>query len=280
MATSLSSVQGGVYGLRLTGVPKAARLLPPVAPNAPVLTVKRHVDRACALETMLDERRAQLPLQGGGWVTIERRALHARFALHTPASDEEMVHPYLSSAAAVISRWLGRDPFHGGAFLLDSGAWAILAEKEQGKSSTLAYLATRGMPILADDLVVIDERTLLAGPGCIDLRPDAARRLGVGENLGVIGVRERWRLVVPSHVGHATLRGWIMPAWGPHEIVSLAPTQRLAALLPHLTVRVRPLIRPERLLELASLPCYVFRRPRSWEGIETAVDRLLDVVSS
>jgi hypothetical protein len=126
----------------------------------------------------------------------------------------ELVHPHLAPGAAVLARWLGRETLHAGAVLAGGGAWAMLGDRESGKSSTLDWLAAHGHPVLADDLLVLDGSDVLAGPRCIDLRADAAQRLGAGEPLGVVGTRERWRLRLGPLASSAPLRGWGILDWG------------------------------------------------------------------
>ena len=120
---------------------------------------------------------------------------------------------------------MGRAAIHGGAFLHEGRAWVLLGDKGQGKSSTLGWLATPGVPIITDDLVVCDEGDVLAGPRCVDLRADPARHLNVGRDLGVIGTRERWRIDVPPCPSRSPLRGWIFLEWGAEIAVErLAPS--------------------------------------------------------
>ena len=40
-----------------------------------------------------------------------------------------------------MSRWLGREGFHGGGIVAGGGVWAVLGHKTAGKSTMLAYLA-------------------------------------------------------------------------------------------------------------------------------------------
>ena len=161
------------------------------------------------------------------------------FPLEDRPPDRDLVYPYLAPAAAVAARWMGRDSFHAGAVVVGGGAWAILGDNENGKSTTLAWLALHGHPVLTDDLLVVDGEAALAGPRCIDLREETSERLGVGEPLGVVGQRERWRLalgVVPAQV---LLRGFVTLAWHSQlALESVRGPERLLTLLPARTVRV------------------------------------------
>ncbi len=220
---------------------------------------------------------AQLKLQRG-WVDVDRRAGRVTFRLDDRPPDRDLVHPYLAPAAAVAARWMGRDSFHAGAVVVGDGAWAILGDKGNGKSTTLAWLALHGHPVLTDDLLVVNGEAALAGPRCIDLRQETSERLGVGESLGVVGQRERWRLalgVVPAQV---PLRGFVTLAWHSQlSLESLRGPERLLTLLPGRTVRLAP-TSPAALVELSSLPVWRLRRPRRWDALGEATERLLDAL--
>ena len=192
-----TSSEVGCYGFRVSGLSGAADLLVDAPPSWPRLEV-RHASPAGSPRPALDSIGpdvAQILLQHG-WVELDRRAASVTFRLAAPPPPKDLVHPYLAPAAAVAARWAGRDGFHAGAIVAGDGAWAVLAAKGGGKSSLLAWLAMHGHPVLADDLLVTDGGTALAGPRCVDLRGDAAERLGSGEPLGVVGQRERWRMAL------------------------------------------------------------------------------------
>lgn len=270
----------GCYGFRIVGVEQARRLLVDAPPEWPELTLS--TERADGREVppvdVIRPTSATLPLHGTGWMEIERDGPRVTYHLPEDASHEELVHPYLAPGAAVLARWLGREAFHAGAVMADGGAWAVLGDREAGKSSTLAWLALSGHPVLADDLLVLDGADALAGPRCIDLRGDAAARLGAGEPLGVVGTRERWRLVLEPVPARVPLRGWILLEWA--EAVAVEPVrgaERLLRLIPHRSVRLEPPA-PSALVELASLPVLAFRRPRRWDALAGAGERLVAAI--
>ena len=114
-----------------------------------------------------------------------------------------------------------------------TAAWGLVADRGVGKSSTLARLALDGIPIVADDLLVIDEIVALAGPRAIDLRDEPARRLGVGEPLGIVGTRSRWRFRVHAVPPSVPVRGWVFLEWGEGEapsVESVSARERLERL--------------------------------------------------
>ena len=179
-----------------------------------------------------------------------------------------------------MSRWLGRESFHGGAVAIGDGAWAVLGDKEAGKSSTLAWLALAGHPVLADDLVVLADGRALAGPRSIDLREASAAQLRVGEPLGRIGLRDRWRLRLPAPPPALPLSGWIVLAWGDGapSLRALRGAARLEAILPHRAVRLIP-ADPATLVRLSALPCYELRRRRAWSSLPDAAELLVESLS-
>jgi hypothetical protein len=281
MVQSRMATHAGCYGFRLNGVERALRLLVDVPAGWPELTLATVAATGREVPEMdvVGPAAATLPLHGTGWMEIERDASRVVFHLPEDPGHEELVHPYLAPGAAVLARWAGREAFHAGAVLAGDGAWAVLGDREAGKSSTLAWLALNGHPVLADDLVVLDGTHVLAGPRCIDLRGDAAARLGAGEPLGVVGTRERWRLVLDGVPARVPLRGWILLEWA--EEVGVAPVrgpERLLRLIPHRSVRLAPPA-AGALVELASLPVLAFRRPRRWDALADAGERLVAALS-
>jgi hypothetical protein len=270
----------GCYGFRLNGVQRALRLLVTAPADWPELTLATAPPGGAQVPAVdvVGSSSATLPLHGTGWMEISRDGPRVTFHLPDGAADEELVHPYLAPGAAVLARWAAREAFHAGAVVAGEGAWAVLGERETGKSSTLAWLALGGHAVLADDLVVLDGTDALAGPRCIDLRGDAAARFGAGEPLGVVGTRERWRLALDGVPARVPLRGWIVLEWGDEVAVEpVRGAERLLRLIPHRSVRLEPPA-AGALVELASLPVLAFRRPRRWDALEVAGERLLAAI--
>ena len=205
-----------------------------------------------------------------------REPLTARLTVPGGFSDDAMVHPGLALLAAITNRWLGRDAFHAGAFLSGAGTWAVMGAKEAGKSTTLGYLAAKGVGVISDDVLVVDGGHALAGPRCVDLRASAADWLGQGVDVGVVGARRRWRMHVPPVPAAVALQGWILPSWGERvELEVVPPAQRIPLLYANLA-QLRVPRDPAQLLSLAALPCLILRRPRRWEAMDEAVAMLLD----
>jgi hypothetical protein len=273
-----SRKQSGCYGFALAGVDGAEALLVDAPADWPVLELRNAAPRPGGPEEdRIGPRSAELTLHGG-WVTIEREPARATFRLPAPPPARDLVHPYLAPAAAVAARWAGRESFHAGAVLAGDGAWAVLGDKESGKSTTLAHLALGGHPVVSDDLLVVDGDHVLAGPRCIDLREGSAAHLGAGEPLGVVGVRERWRLALGPVPPRTPLRGWVTLAWDDEPRVEvLRGAERMLALLPFRSVQLEPGA-PQELVDFGALPVLRLRRPRRWDALDEAAGRLLAAI--
>jgi hypothetical protein len=160
------------------------------------------------------------------------------------------------------------------------GVWAVVGDREAGKSSTLAWLARAGVDVLCDDMLIVDGDRPLAGPRSIDLRADAAEHLGAGEPIGMTGARDRWRLRLGPTSPRPVLGGWVFLAWGERIGARALPgPERLARLAAERALRLPP-ARPDALLELTSLPAWELSRPRGWESLPAAADLLLELASA
>jgi hypothetical protein len=225
-----------------------------------------------------DNARVWLP--GGSWANVDRERAIAELAVGDEITDAALVHPYLAPVALVMARWLGREGFHGGGIVVGDGVWGVLGDKTAGKSTTLAWLSRDGVGIVSDDVLVIDGANALAGPRSVDLREGAAERLGVGDPMGRVGQRERWRFVLPPVAPELPLRGWITLEWGDDvAIESIRGAGRLPALLPHRGVRMSPLD-PSVLVRFCALPHLRFIRPRDWDSLPGAAERLLGAIAA
>ncbi len=267
----------GAYGIRLHGLEAAAGLLVPVGSGAPAYVVSSEVSVPTRSREHVGDDEARLQLRSGGEILIGRTCGQMRFRVPHAVRPGELVHPYMAPAAAVANRWLGRESVHAGAIAIGGRALGVVGAREAGKSSTLAWLARAGVEVLCDDLVVVDGCTVLPGPRSVDLREDAAARLGAGEPIGVTGARPRWRLRLGPVGAASTLHGWVFLGWGPRvEARALPASERIGRLAAQRGLRLPP-VRPDALLELASLPAWELSRPRRWSSLEDAAKRLLDL---
>lgn len=269
----------GCYGFRLEGL-EAARLLLAPPGDWPVLRVSQTPETGPPPPMdALGPERAQIVLQTGGWLELEREPATLTLRLPRRRPDGEIVHPYLAPGASVAAHWSGRDGFHASAVVLDGGAWVVIGDKGLGKSSTVAWLGLHGHPVLTDDLLVVDAGAALAGPRCIDLRPDAARHLRAGEPMGVVGGRERWRLPLGPVPARVPIRGWIALSWGDRvHAEPVPPAERLLLLAGARSLRVPP-ARPEALVELSRLPAWRLSRPPGWRTMPAVAARIRELAA-
>jgi hypothetical protein len=271
----------GAYGVRLTGLEGAEELLVGVDPAAPAYAISAEIGRAASFAEHVDDERAQLRLRSGGEILVDREGRSIRYRVPHEVRADELVHPYLAPAAAVVNRWLGRESVHAGAFAVEQSALGVVGTRESGKSSTLAWLARGGVDVLCDDMLIVDGDTPLAGPRSIDLRGDAARRLEAGDPIGMTGARERWRLQLgATGAQRPRLKGWVFLAWGDETTARpLKASERIPRIAAERGLRLPP-VRPDALLELASLPAWELSRPRDWASLPRAADLLLELASA
>jgi hypothetical protein len=101
----------------------------------------------------------------------------------------------------------------------------------------------------------------------------------IGEPIGLVGSRERWRLTLGPVRSDLPLRGWIFLAWADRlESVRVPGPDRLVRLGANRGARL-PLTHPASLVELAALPGWELRRPRGWDSLVPAAERLLETVA-
>jgi hypothetical protein len=245
--------------------------------GAPEITLTWRQASALSDVRESDEQRAVIAYRRGGSMIVTREPAAVWFGVPEPVPGAAIIHPMSTLPLSVFSRWAGRMTLHGGAFVHDGGAWGICGEQTAGKSSALALLGSRGVPILSDDLIVVDGRDVLAGPRCVDLRPDVAAHFPTAEPLGVIGRRERYRLPTVEAPPRAPLRGIFLLDWaaGEPSVTPLGMQERLKLLYgqQYTTVFQKP---DERIVvELLDVPMYRFARPRDWDAAENSTDALL-----
>jgi hypothetical protein len=265
----------GVYGFRLEGVDDVS-LLSCVAASAPTLRVSIEIGRAPDREESFGPDAAEIGLIDGGWVSLTR-AGHAHFVAPRQIPSGELVHPWLVPAAATFSGWHGRLVLHGGGFSFGGQAIAILGNKEDGKSTLLAWLArSEDVSVLVDDLLVIESGSVLAGPRCIDLRPGTAEIFDDAAGHSVVRDASRLRMELPPCSPAAPLGALVVLSWSQEDHVSLrrlTASEGMAALLPH-ALNPGP---NGRLLDLVNIPVWLLARPRTWSSLPQVADLLRDL---
>ena len=152
----------------------------------------------------------------------------------------------------------------------------MIGDRCGGKSSLLAALAVNGIDVVSDDVLVVNERReAYPGPRTVDLREDAAIALGVGEEIGVTGARERWRLKLPPLDGALPLGGWIFTDWSDElRMRHLPASETLRRLFTNRSITVPPR-NPAAFLQLSALPAWELLRPRSWAAVPETLEVLL-----
>lgn len=270
----------GAYGLRVHGAELPADQLAPTRDDWPAVQLRvRVVPAPASPPEYVAEAAACLQVRPRGSVLMDRASGRATFTLPAQPTASALLHPHLAAVGAVWSHWSGRESFHAGAFVAGGAVWGVLGDKGSGKSSMLVALARAEVPIMCDDVLVLDGITAFAGPRSIDLRADAARTLGIGEPLGLIGDRERWRVALEPIQSTLPFGGWVDLRWSDEPAVrSLEGAERLRRLLENRALRIPPRD-PAALFELAGLPFLELSRPRRWNAIADAVELLLGAVS-
>ena len=267
------------YGLRLRGL--RATDSPNGAPAGwEEWEVRRVVAPGCELDsremTVWDDR-ALIPIPGVGRITVDRSAHQIVFVTVRALTDDAILHPGLVPAAAVVNWWKGRACVHASAVLAGGGAWALLADRGGGKSTTAALLAERGHALFTDDMLIVEGTRCFAGPESVDLREDVSERIG-GTYLGRIGHRDRWRRSFPGGAAEAPLAGVVELAWaddGPH-LVPLDLGARMELAVRHASMPIAG----GQLLALAGPPGFRLSRPRSLDAAPAAVALLADAFAN
>lgn len=271
----------GAYGLRIEGLDGAVRLLHPSGADWKRVRIVRERGEPTTGRPLVSigADRAELLLGSTRTIAVERLDGSVRLTAARDVSDEVVVHPYLAFPAAVFSRWNGREVFHAGVFGVGDKAWALMTPKGMGKSSTLGWLALHGYPVFSDDLLVLDGTTVHAGPRSIDLRQEAADRLGAGTRLEGIEGRERFRMELGPTPAEVTLGGVVFLEWGPDiELTRLPAAERLRRLFLNEGLSMGP-VDPGAYVELAGLPAWELKRPPVWDSLRDATTMVLDAIA-
>ena len=213
---------------------------------------------------------------------IEAAAARSTFHLRSRPSNAAVAHPLLSLTGAVSARWRGDHSFHAGAVVIGGGAWAVAGQQGAGKSSTLGWLAAReDLEILSDDVLVVDRAGVaFAGPRSLDLRRETAELLGVGDYLGVLGARERWRVALETTAAEVPLRGWVELAWGQEvRLEPLSASELFELALRNVSLRLLP-PDPESLFSFLALPGWRLVRPRDFARMGEAAALLSEALGA
>jgi hypothetical protein len=201
-------------------------------------------------------------------LSLDAAALELR--VRCDVAHSELVHPLLGRVASHIALTHGADGMHAGAVAGPAGAWAVIGPKGAGKSTLLAGLARVGVPIVTDDILVFRAGAVMAGPRCIDLRPDVK---GFGFGVAVRPTDPRNRIALPPIGGEHQLVGVIHLQWSLAS-ATLQPLDHREAIQRLLILRSDKGYPhdPQRILDLAALPTFVLKRPRSFTALDASVE--------
>jgi hypothetical protein len=251
--------------------------------EAPDVAVECRFATVLVERNRLDSECVAVGRKGESSLEVSRRPAAIVLELDEAASPDALVHPLLTAPISILARWRGDLTFHAGAFLAGGRAWAVMGGRESGKSTTLAALAERGHSLLGDDLLVLDEGEVRAGPACVDLRPDVARRVPGARYVGEVGGRHRHRLAARPGPARATLGGVFLMEWSEQralEVERLSPTAALEALCAQEYIGLMGPVDPEKILDLLELPIWRVTRPADWALAEEVVDRILELANA
>lgn len=271
------SPQRGVYGLRLVGDGLSDDVLSDALPEWPTWRIINEAPSAPAASSglRLAVDGAEYSLNAAERIVVDRPKAVVRYCVSSPLEPAWIAHPYLALPAAVINRWEGREALHGGGVIVDGRAWALFGGKGLGKSTTLAVLANDGHGVVSDDLLIVSGITVFAGPRLADLRQDAASVLGMGDALGRVGRKHRWRVTLGPVPPTAPLGGLVFLSWGDRlEVNPLTIAECIERLFAYEALEVGP-VDARAYLRLASLPAFELRRPRDLAALSQTGELLL-----
>jgi hypothetical protein len=270
------------YGMRVDGIGPLPGLALCGAEGWPRVHFTREVtDEVLPARSDVREDRATIA-NPAATLLVDRDRAEVRVRSAAPVPEADLVHPCLWPVGAVFARWRGAETLHAGAFAQpgDRSAWAVMADSRGGKTSFLAMLALTGAEVLTDDLLVIEGGECLAGPRCLDLRPEVVQRLGLSDRITTpVRSTSRERLPLAPCDGRWPVAGFVELAWGDAVAVErLEPVAGLAALARHR--RVQGLgAEFAQLLEFVGRPILRLKRPHGWESADEAVQRLQEALA-
>lgn len=219
-------------------------------------------------------------IRGATTYDVRRDPPLVRMDFPAPVPPGALVHPLLTIGMSIHARWRGDVTLHAGAFETPAGAWGVIGAREAGKSSILASIGQRGLPIVADDLLTIEDGEVWAGPSCVDLRPDTADHFPEARYLGFVGNRPRYRLGTRHGSARVPMRGFFLLDWHAEPRVAIEPLSadlRLRSLYRQEYIRLVGYSEPTKLVPLVALPAWRVSRPRDWSATAETVDRVLAI---
>jgi hypothetical protein len=142
--------------------------------------------------------------------TISRDGHDVRFVPAAGVAPESLVAYLLGQVLSFPLLAFGFDPLHATAVVVDGEAIAFVGDCGYGKSTLAAAFVARGLPVLSDDLLVLESQSgrWVAHPGIprLKLFPHVARRLLGSRATGVPMNGQTPKLVLPLARDQARLR--------------------------------------------------------------------------
>ncbi len=273
----------GAYGFRLVPPAHEAELpdLTSLDRGAPMVTLVWQHAAMLAERRLVDENRVSLAWRRGSMLEVRRNPPLISLAFPDAPTPELLVHPLLTGPMSILARWRGDLTLHAGSFYANGLAWAVLGAKATGKSTMLAMLGKGGYPLLADDLLVLDDGVVRSGPACVDLRPDAAERVPEARFIGELNERPRFRLSMPIGPARAELAGLFLLDWSENtvSVESVSAGESLRIVYEHEYMGLLGPANPGKVLDLLKIPMWRIRRPREWSANDEAIDRILEITT-
>lgn len=280
----MASGRRGAYGFRLVPPahePELPDLIEVDGQASEVALEWRHAS-GLVERNKVDPGLVSLGERGRSLLEVRRQPASITLEFPERVTPEALVHPLLTPPISILARWRGDLTLHAGAFFADGLAWAVLGAREAGKSTTLAQLAERGLPLLADDLLVLDDGVVRAGPACIDLRPDVAERTPGARFLGEVGKRPRYRLTAPPGPARAELGGFFLLGWSEDDSVraeALPAGEALPVVYAQEYIGLLGAADPKKILDLLGVPMWRLQRPRDWRFSGESIERMLEIAA-
>lgn len=142
--------------------------------------------------------------------TISPDGHDVRFLPAAGVAPESLVAYLLGQVLSFPLLAFGFDPLHATAVVVDGEAIAFVGDCGYGKSTLAAAFVARGLPVLSDDLLVLESQRgrWIAHPGIprLKLFPQAARRLLGARANGVPMNGQTPKLVLPLALDQAVLQ--------------------------------------------------------------------------
>jgi hypothetical protein len=275
----------GAYGFRMKFPDTAEALndLTACESTAPVVVIEWRLATTIADHAEVYNDKISFGTRRATSIFIDRDPPSIMFHLPELPVPDALIHPLGTVPFALLARWRGDVTLHAGAFATAAGAWAVVGHREAGKSTLLASLANRGVRLLADDLVAVLEGRVWPGPGCVDLRPDAAVRFAGARDLGIVSGRRRFRLSTPTETRRLPLRGIFVLAWHDRAGVRVEPLtveERLRLLYDLEYVALVGPADPRALMDLVEVPAWRVSRSRHWTETDASLDAVMDLAGA